>query len=272
LNPAFIWDLALSKVNGNSEQHADFDLEESKKSVFSHLIPVLEGYKEELEKERNRQAGIKEKYGIHSLEHLILSLDHDLIGLYDRRERGEKVDLVIGNKETLKSHYEIALEKLRQTIDQERTLTMGTPTFVGVIRVVPKKEEGLPPVSDDEIERIGMEHVMEYERRCGRVPEDVSADNMGYDIRSTGGDGKTLYVEVKARAGLGAVTLTQNEWFKAQRFGEDYYLYVVFEAASNPELQIIKNPAATLSPEQRIESVRYVVDAGQILDRAEDLC
>jgi len=44
-----------------------------------------------------------------------------------------------------------------------------------------------------------------------------------------------------------------NEWFKARRFGDDYYLYVVLNAATDPRLYIIRNPAARLQAEERVE-------------------
>jgi len=69
------------------------------------------------------------------LEHLILRLDGNLIGLYDRRERGDKVDLPIHNKEEQKRGYEEALVVLQRTVAQERSLTMGMPRFVGAVRV-----------------------------------------------------------------------------------------------------------------------------------------
>jgi len=75
-------------------------------------------------------------------------------------------------------------------------------------------------------------------------------------------------VEVKARAQVGPVALTQNEWFKAGRFDEDYYLYVVLNAATQPELTIIRNPGADLRPEEHVE-VRYMVPVGDITGKGE---
>ena len=63
-----------------------------------------------------------------------------------------------------------------------------------------------------------METAMRYEREQGRNPEDVSAENLGFDVRSTDSEGVRRYIEVKARSEPGAVTLTQNEWFKAKQF------------------------------------------------------
>ena len=51
-----------------------------------------------------------------------------------------------------------------------------------------------------------------------------------------------------------------NEWFKAQRFGDDFYLYIIVNAASRPELFIIHNPAKFITPHQRIEVVRYFIE------------
>jgi hypothetical protein len=65
------------------------------------------------------------------------------------------------------------------------------------------------------------------------------------------------------------VSLTQNEWFKARRFKETYYLYAVMNAATGPELYAIQNPAETLEPEERVEVVRYVVDCGEIKAKGE---
>jgi len=123
--------------------------------------------------------------------------------------------------------------------------------------------------SDPEIERIGMEKAMEYEIAHSRTPEDVSDQDLGFDIRSKDKDGNIRYIEVKARAGTGDVALTQNEWFKAKRFGDDYYLYAVMNAATNPELYVIHNPAERLKPEERIEVVRYIVSFSEIAEKGD---
>ena len=70
-----------------------------------------------------------------------------------------------------------------------------------------------------------------------------------------------------AEVQLGPVALTQNEWFKARRFGEDYYLYVVYNAATTPELHIVRDPARNLRAEERLEIVRYIVATEEIKDK-----
>ena len=262
IDPTFIWDLVESEQNAES-----VELESLKNQVMNHLIPVLDNYKSELADERNRQTEIKQKYGIASLDHLILKLDGDLIQLYDRREKGENVDLVIYNKEEQKRGYELSLEKLKQTIELEKNLTMSMPIFIGAIRVVPQQADDSDMVSSAEIEEIGMTAAMCYEIDQGRTPEDVSAENRGFDIRSTDSDGKKRYIEVKARSNAGPVALTSNEWFKAKRFGDDYFLYVVLNAATEPELYIIQNPAVQTHAEEKIEVVRYLIPLSEIRDK-----
>jgi len=259
IDPATIWDLAESTQPVDS-----VDLEALKAQVMTQLLPAFERYRGELAVERERQAKIKQKYGLPSLDHLIVQLDGDLIQLYARRDEGENVDLVIRNKEEQMRGYQAALEKLKRTIAQEGILTMSTPNFVGVIRVIPTPIEDATMKSDPEIEQIGMEVTMRYEREQGRTPEDVSAENLGFDVRSTDRAGKKRYIEVKARAGLGAVALTQNEWFKAKQFKSDYFLYVVLNAATQPDLYIIQNPAEQTQPEERIEAVRYLIPLNEI--------
>jgi hypothetical protein len=72
-------------------------------------------------------------------------------------------------------------------------------------------------------------------------------------------DGSARYIEANARATTGAIIITPNEWLMAQRLGDEYWLYVVENAVSQPVLHTIPNPAARLKPEEVLEIVRYVV-------------
>jgi hypothetical protein len=260
VSPAIIWDIAEVP---NSEQEA-CDMGLIKKSVASNVIARLEEYKSEILRERNRQTEIKEKYGISSLEYLIVKLDGELISLYTRKEQGENVDLVIRNKEETKKKYEKALIELKDQLKREKSLTMVMPRFRGIIWVKPSSTFSEATESDPEVERIGMQIALEFEVRKKRTPEDVSTENLGFDIRSTDSGRNVRYIEVKARAETGNVALTQNEWFKAKRFKEDYYLYAVMNTATKPQLYIIQNPAENLEPKEKIEVVRYVIPFKEI--------
>ena len=147
---------------------------------------------------------------------------------------------------------------------------MNSPNYLGAIRVLPSMGEPAIISNTAEIERIGMETTMRYELEKGRrTPKDVSAENLGFDVRSTDSAGVTRYIEVKARSEPGAVTLTQNEWFKAKQFKSDYFLYVVLNAATQPELLIIQNPAEQTQPAEKIEA-RYQISLGEIRERGAE--
>ena len=269
VNPAIVWDLAPADTPAETP---DFDLDALKAQGMAWLIPHLEAYREELAGERQRQAEIKRRYGLQSLRQIILDLDNDLIRLQARADLGEDVALVIHNKRQQKEAYLQAMRELENTIERENRLSLNTPRFLSALRVVPMvAPEAVAEAmhTSAEIEHIGMEVAMAYERRHGRQPEDVAAENLGYDVRSVekrpDGSVRYRYIEVKARAGMGPVALTKNEWFKAHRFGEDYYLYVVFNAATQPELYVIRNPSVQLPVEERTE-VRYWVPEKAILE------
>ena len=202
-DPATIWDLAES-----TQQVVPVDIDALKSSVMAQLMPVLESYRVELAAERKRQAKIKQRYGLSSLEHFIVKLDGDLIELKTRRNEGQKVDLAIYNKEEQKEGYHRAHNELKRDIVQSQALTMSMPIFLGAIQVLPSAAEPAIIPNTAEIEWIGMETAMGYERAQGRKPEDVSAENLGFDVRSTDTTGVKRYIEVKARSGLGPVTLT----------------------------------------------------------------
>lgn len=267
ISPTIIWDLSEGK--GGEKESVDVD--SLKKKVLQQVVSSLKSYMGRLQTDRNRQAQIKEKYGIKSLDQLVVGLDGDLIGLYDRKDRGANVDLAIRNKEEQKRKYEKGREELQDVISKERNLTMSMPVFLGAVKVKPALQVAEAMRRDEEIERLGMEIAMKHERDSKRQPEDVSKENLGFDIRSKDREGKVRYVEVKARAGIGPIALTQNEWFKAQRLGNDYYLYAIWNTGKDPEAKprIIQDPAHILRIDEKVEVVRYIVPASEIDQKSQ---
>jgi len=261
INPAILWDLIPCQNNDAIPEFA------SKERAEDYAITAVEKYKQELFSERKRQADIKKKYGIRSLEYLIGELDADLAELYERQAEGEKVDIVIRNKQEKKRQYERTLKDLKDEIERELCLTISKPKLLGAVYIRPRVK--IPEmIPSEEIERIGMKIAMEYERSQGRIPEDVSKENLGFDIRSRGKD-EVRYIEVKARADEGPVALTPNEWFKAKRFKEQYWLYVIFNAATSPVLKIINNPVENLRYEEKIELVRILIPVEELKNKGE---
>jgi len=105
-------------------------------------------------------------------------------------------------------------------------------------------------VKDDEIEKIAVDAVIAHEHEQGREVESVENQNRGFDLISRKPhpeDPKTAtevrFVEVKGRSSVGEIALTTNEYKTAERLKNDYWLYVVFHCASNPEIHIVQDPA-----------------------------
>ncbi len=72
------------------------------------------------------------------------------------------------------------------------------------------------------------------------------SDAFGYDIQSVNKDKTPRYIEVKAtQREVGDLDFyyTENEYETAKKFGQYYYIYVVYEILSpHPKIWVIKNP------------------------------
>jgi superfamily II DNA or RNA helicase len=256
LNSSALWDLKPLDAPDRSDPSGPPD-QPVLAFAASHL---LEDYRAELLALRQRDADIKQKYGVRSLEQMILESDAKLIDYDTRRANGEPVpDVEIRNEERRRDELRARKQALQEEIRRETCLQPSPPRVLGVARVVPQLTADPSMRSDAETEAVGMQVALDYELRHQRTPTDVSRENLGYDIRSAAADGSLRYIEVKARATTGAVALTPNEWLMAQRLGNDYWLYVVEHAATNPTLFTLQNPAAKLKPEEVVEIVRFVV-------------
>jgi hypothetical protein len=91
-----------------------------------------------------------------------------------------------------------------------------------------------------------MRVVMEYERAQGRQVYDVHEKNLGYDITSLDlNSGELRLIEVKGLTDVtGTILLTPNERRVAEDRRDCYWLYVVTNCGSKPQLQEpIKDPA-----------------------------
>jgi len=262
INPAILWDLKplnnkeIGKENRNDFQVDILDTDQIKAFLVTQ---GLEEYKKELLGRRQRDAEIKRKYGIRSLESMILDSEAKITDYETRRMKGENIpEATIQNEIRKKEDLERKRNRLEKDIEAETHLYPTEPKIIGAIRVIPGKSPG-EMISNEEIEQLGMEFVMKYEVSQGRLPEDVHLENLGYDIRSQEEGGSIRYIEVKARAKEGSIALTPNEWLMAHRLRDEYWLYVVPNVSRDPELFIIQNPADHLKPEEEVSIVRYII-------------
>jgi len=256
ISPAILWD--LKPLPSKKEAQAETPRDEN--AVVSLIINEgIENYKRELLDRRQRDARIKEKYGIRSLDSMIAESDGKLASYYERQMKGENIpEVTIQNEQRKKEDLERKRQRLQKEIEAEIHLYSTAPKILGAVRVIPEPPQA-DMVSDEEIEQVGVRVAMEFEKAHGRTPEDLSLQNLGYDLRSCDDKENYRYIEVKARAEYGAVALTPNEWLMAQRLGDEYWLYIIINAAATPQLYLIQNPAAKLEPDKMVDIVRYIV-------------
>lgn len=111
---------------------------------------------------------------------------------------------------------------------------------------------------DDEAELVAMNAAMNHEIAEGWLPEDVSANNEGYDIRSINSDHIKRYIEVKGRSGAdGSVMISENEMNRLAQLGDSAWLYIVINCKNEPKLFRIQNPAKNLRFEEKSKGVQF---------------
>lgn len=263
VSPTILWDLKADiKQESSGEDIAESEaISADDNAVIAHVInKALEPYRYELLELRQHDASIKEKYGVRSLDDLICRSEEKLANYYERQGKGEPMpDVTIQQELKKKEDLIRKKERLVRSVEAETHLLPHEPEILGIAKVTPlaTTSEGMKP--SPEIELVGMRVAMEYEESQGRSPEDVSALNLGYDVKSYEGEDRYRYIEVKARAGEGSVALTPNEWLMANRLGKEYWLYIVTNASSSPTLYLINDPAEKLEPHEEISTIRYVV-------------
>ncbi len=256
VHPSVLWDLKPLPPEGASLDGSALD----EGRVVASPSRTPSSYRQELLAWRERDAEVKRRYGLRSLERMLLDSEAKLVEYETRRAQGENIpEATLQNERRRKEELEARKKKLEEAIRRELNLTPAAPRILGVARVVPLTKGEAVTRPDPEVEAIGMEVALRYEREAGWAPEDISRENLGYDIRSVSPEGAVRYIEVKARAATGPVALTPNEWVMAQRLGDDYWLYVVEHAATRPVLHRVQNPAAKLVPKEVVDVVRYVV-------------
>lgn len=223
------------------------------KLITEALQPLLAEVKAEKLKEINT---ITRHIEI-SLNTIIDRENRKLVELLEKKESNSTeggLDGRIKQADDKLSELNHRLESRLQELQQEQTCTIADIRHYGRAWVLPHPDRHSPPlaqmVTNEEIERIAIEEVIKYEESRGWRVESVEAENRGFDLISRlphPEDPQTAkevrFIEVKGRSTQGDIALTTNEYKTAQRLKEDYWLYVVFNCATNPEIHCINNPA-----------------------------
>jgi hypothetical protein len=164
-------------------------------------------------------------------------------------------------------------------LDRERHCTVADIQHLGRAWVLPHPDRtspGIAPmVRDDEIERRAVQAVIAYEEARGWRVQSVEAEDRGFDLisRKPHPEDPTTaievrFIEVKGRSQVGEVALTTNEYRTAVRLKLDYWLYAVFDCATQPKVHVIRDPAR-LGWEPLVKIDHYHVGAKVLLAASE---
>lgn len=251
-------------------------------STEAHLIErALTPFLNEVAGERARENQIIREHVEISLRELIDRQQLNLAELVNRRIGGENIPGLEGNISQAEAHLEelnARLDRRREDLEMERHCTIGDLQHIGRAWVLPHPERSSPNIApmvpDAEIEAIAVREAIAHEEGLGWIVESVEAENRGYDLLSKkphpsepGVFVAARFIEVKGRADVGEVALSSNEYRTAQRLGDDYWLYVVFNCGKVPALNAVQNPAKLgWQPIVRVE--HYHVGAKAILEAA----
>lgn len=239
---------------------------------------ALNPFLSEVAAERERETETISRHIEISLNELIHRQNLKMAALLEQQQQDNKSPLLAANIKKVEDRIDELngrLERRRKELQKEKQCMIGDIQYLGGAWVLPHPERSSPDISpivkDDKIERIAIDTVISYEKENGRQVESVEDQNRGFDLISRKPhqeDPKTAteirFIEVKGRSAFGEVALTTNEYKTAERLKKDYWLYVVFNCASTPEIHLIRDPVR-LGWEPLVKIEHYHVGADAIL-------
>jgi hypothetical protein len=244
---------------------------------------ALQPFLEEIQGQRKKETEIISRHVEISLNELIHRQNLRMAELLESQQAGDTSPLLAANIKTTEDRLDELngrLERRQEELKQERQCTISDIHHHGRAWVLPHPERTSPKivsiVRDDEIERIAVKAVVEHEEARGWQVVSVEKENRGFDLISRKPhpeDPQTAievrFIEVKGRATVGEIALTMNEYKTAERLKKDYWLYVVFNCDSKPEIYLIQNPF-NLNWKPLVKIEHYHVAAEIILNQGKE--
>lgn len=154
---------------------------------------------------------------------------------------------------------EQALLTLRR---EPELISAGKVTLLAHAIIVPTSDPEEMKRRDDRIEAIAMQVAIAFEEANGATVKDVHTpefshtvglgDYPGFDLFSRYPDGSERAIEVKGKAQVGDIIISDNEWAAACNLRQKYWLYVVYDCAtSSPNLLRVNDPWIRLVAKSR---------------------
>jgi len=171
----------------------------------------------------------------------------------DPRARTD-LERIKARQRDLAGRREQALATLRREME---LIGPGEVRFIAYALVVPSSDPEERKRHDAEVEAIAVRVTWAHEEANGARVKDVSTPDLaraaglterpGFDLLSVRPRGEERAIEVKGRAAVGDIELTENEWAKACNLRQRHWLYVVYDCASPlPRLLRVQDPFGKL--------------------------
>ncbi len=215
------------------------------------------------------RATIMQGENISTTEFAIFYANNNRISLGELDRQALKIDSsfmdLLYNKGILESDMRAFLKKLSLTTLLELQFPTKQSTSTEVTAVVedatPHKAVGdwfnnLPnstkPIESNNLSlkrwRSAEEQTLSILNQQGFRLEDVSLQNLGYDLEGYDPNGNKIYIEVKSITNAGQrFRVTNNEFGVAQIKQDSYYIAVVMQEGDEFHIAMIKNPTNTLN-------------------------
>jgi superfamily II DNA/RNA helicase len=229
-------------------------------SFLNLTEPLLKKTEEIVEKDVNE----RKEYLQTAFSQVIMDLNMEINELQQKILLGDnKVEEKILFRQERINELQQKKEKRLNNLDLMLQLSPKEPEILGCAYIMPlsqlefKSHYGMS--RDDEAEAIAMQVAMDYERKENWNPEDVSAENSGYDIRSTNTEGLKRYIEVKGRSNEGGIMLSENEYNRLAQLQDSAWLYIIINCKTKPELYRVKDPANVLNMEKKSRGIQFYV-------------
>jgi superfamily II DNA or RNA helicase len=171
----------------------------------------------------------------------------------DSKAQGD-LTRVKNRQRSLEARKQAALALLRR---EPGLIAAGEVTFLAHALAVPSADPEDRKRHDADVEAVAVKVAWAHEEAAGARVQDVStpplavraglAEHPGFDLLAERPVEGRRAIEVKGRAGVGDVELTENEWVQACNHRGRYWLYVVFGCASpSPRLVRVQDPFGKL--------------------------
>jgi superfamily II DNA or RNA helicase len=171
----------------------------------------------------------------------------------DPKARGD-ITKIRDRQRSLEARKQAALAVLRR---EPELIVPGEVVFLAHALVVPTAAPEDRQRHDADVEARAVQVAWSFEAMAGATVQDVStpdkavmaglAQHPGFDLLSHRPTEGKRAIEVKGRAQVGDIELTENEWVQACNHRGRYWLYVVFDCATaNPRLLRVQDPFGKL--------------------------